>query len=148
MSHTILGNISLGYQLIWNQLRQLSGVQLFVGTQDGARVDAAHLLSALDEVWSEQAPILLLSVQSPQLLSDLLDHATHSGPWIEVHETQLRGPGTAERVRRAHQRGLRMIWRGEPGARPNAGLAACFLRPMSTLTAEEALTSLRVSLPK
>ena len=148
MSHTILGNISLGYQLIWNQLRQLSGVQLFVGTQDGARVDAAHLLSALDEVWSEQAPILLLSVQSPQLLSDLLDHATHSGPWIEVHETQLRGPGTAERVRRAHQRGLRMIWRGEPGARPNAGLAACFLRPMVTLTAEEALTSLRVSLRK
>ena len=148
MGSTVLGSVSLGYQLIWNQLRQLSGVQLFVGAQNAARIDAVHLLSALDEVWSEQAPILILSVQSPQLLADLLDHAPQSSPWIEVQATQLRDPALAERVRRAHQRGLRMIWRGEPGARPSVGLAACFLHPMVTLTPEEALTGLRVSLRK
>lgn len=148
MSSTVLGSVSLGYQLIWNQLRQLSGVQLFVGAQNATHIDAAHLLSALDEVWSEQAPLLILSVQSPQLLADLLDHATQSSPWIEVQAAQLRDPALAERVRQAHQRGLRMIWRGEPGTRPSVGFAACFLRPMVTLTPEEALTGLRVSLRK
>ena len=148
MGSTVLDSVSLGYQLIWNQLRQLSGVQLFVGVQNAARIDAAHLLNALDEVWSEQAPILVLSIQSPQLLGDLLDHASQNSPWIEVHASQLLDSALAERVRRAHQRGLRMIWRGEPGARPSAGMAACFLRPMVTLTPEEALTGLRVSLRK
>lgn len=148
MSFSVLGSVSLGYQLIWNQLRQLSGVQLFVGTQNATHIDALHLLSALDEVWSEQAPTLILSVQTPQLLGDLLDHATHNSPWIEVHASHLRNSTLTEQVRSAHQRGLRMIWRGEPGARPGPGLAACFLRPMVTLTPEEALTGLRVSLRK
>ena len=53
MGSTVLDSVSLGYQLIWNQLRQLSGVQLFVGVQHAARIDAVHLLNALDEVWSE-----------------------------------------------------------------------------------------------
>lgn len=148
MGSTVLDSVSLGYQLIWNQLRQLSAIQLFVGVQNAARIDAAHLLSALDEVWSEQAPTLILSVQSPQLLGDLLDHASQSSPWIEVHASHLLDPALAERVRRAHQRGLRLVWRGEPGARPSAGMAACFLHPMVTLTPEEALTGLRVSLRK
>lgn len=148
MSSTVLGSVSLGYQLIWNHLRQLSGVQLFIGAQNTTHIDATHLLSALDEVWSEQAPILILSVQSPQLLVDLLTHANHNSPWIEVHASHLRDSALTERVRQAHQRGLRLVWRGEPGTRPGAGLAACFLRPMVTLTPEEALTGLRVSLRK
>ena len=148
MGSTVLGSVSLGYQLIWSQLRQLSAIQLFVGVQNAASIDAMHLLSALDEVWSDQAPILILSVQSPQLLSDLLDQAGPNSPWIEVDASQLLDPTQAERVRRAHQRGLRMIWRGEPGTRPSAGMAACFLHPMVTLTPEEALTGLRVSLRK
>jgi c-di-GMP phosphodiesterase len=148
MSSTVLGSVSLGYHLIWNSLRQLSGVQLFIGAQNAAHIDAPHLLSALDEVWSEQAPTLILSVQTPQLLGDLLNHATQHSPWIEVHAAQLRDPTLAERVRAAHQRGLRMVWRGEPGTRPSPGLAACFLRPIVTLTPEEALSGLRVSLRK
>jgi len=148
MGSAVLGSVALGYQLVWDQLRQVSGVQLFVGTPNATRIDAVHLLSALDDIWSAQAPILILSVQSPQLLGDLLDHATQDSPWIEVHASLLLDPALAERVRRAHQRGLRMIWRGEPGTRPNAGMAACFLRSMVTLTAEEALTGLRVSLHK
>lgn len=148
MGSTVLGSVSLGYQLIWSQLRQLSAIQLFVGVQNAARIDAMHLLSALDEVWSDQAPILILSVQSPQFLGDLLDHASQSSPWIEVHASHLLHPALAERVRRAQQRGLRLIWRGEPGARPSAGMAACFSHSMVTLTPEEALTGLRVSLRK
>ena len=42
MGATVLDSVSLGYQLIWNQLRQLSAIQLFVGGQNAARIDAAH----------------------------------------------------------------------------------------------------------
>jgi hypothetical protein len=111
-------------------------------------VDSQHFLSALDELWSTQAPTLLLSIQSAKLLADMLEHAPQSSPWIEVHESQLRDPAMAARVFQAHQRGLKLIWRGEPGARPDAALAPCFLRTMVTLTAEEALAGLRVSLRK
>ncbi len=148
MAQTVLGQLSLGYQLLWNQLRQLCGVQLFVGTADTSSVDAPHLLSALDELWSEQAPPLLLSVQSPRLLGALLEHAPALSPWLEVPEMHLHDPSLARRVQQAHQRGLQLIWRGEPGQRPSAALAPCFARTMVSLTPEEALAGLRVSLRK
>lgn len=148
MSHTVLGSVSFGYQLLWSQLRQLRGVHLFVGIDDTSTVDSRHFLSAIDELWSEQAPTLLLSIQSNRLLDDILDHAPSSSPWIEVHEFQLRDPSMAARVHQAHQRGIKLIWRGEPGQRPSAALAPCFLRLMLTLTPEEALAGLRVSLRK
>lgn len=148
MAHTILDNVSLGYQLLWNALRQVGGVQLFIGTEDTGAVDAPHLLSALDEAWSTQAPQLLLAVTSPRLLGGLLEHARPDGPWIEVQDAVLRDPAMAQRVHQAHQRGLTLIWRGEPATRPSAALAACFSRTMVTLSAEEALTGLRVSLRK
>lgn len=148
MAHTVLGNVSLGYQLLWSRLRQLCGVQLFIGADDTSSVDAPHLLVALDELWSQQAPVLLLSVQSPRLLGDMLDCATADSPWLEVHERQLGDPGLAQRVQQAHQRGMKLVWRGEPGSRPSETLAPCFLRQMVNLTAEEALAGLRVSLCK
>ncbi len=148
MPHTVLDNVSLGYQLLWNQLRQLCGVQLFVGASDTDTVDANHLVSALGELWSEQAPRLVLSVQSARLLGDMLDNAPADSPWIEVHAEQLRDPALVQRVVQAHQRGLKLIWRGDPGTRPSAALAPCFLRQMVTLTADEALAGLRVSLRK
>lgn len=148
MAHTVLDDVSLGYQLLWNALRQVGGVQLFIGTQDATPVDAPHLLSALDEAWSAQAPQLLLSMASPRLLGDMLAHASADGPWIEVHESFLRDPIMAQRVHQAHQRGAKLVWRGEPGARPNAALAPCFGRNMVILTPQEALAGLRVSLRK
>ena len=148
MAHTVLGSVSLGYQLVWNTLRQLRGVHLFIGTHERTPVDGRQLLSALQAQWSAQAPTLLLSVQSPQLLSDLLDHAPLDCPWLEVNNRYLRDPAIAQRVHQAHQRGLPLVWRGDPGTRPSAALAPCFARTMVTLSAEEALAGLRVSLRK
>ena len=148
MAHTVLGSVSLGYQLLWNQLRQLCGVRLFIGANDTTSVDAPHLLSALDELWSEQSPVLVLSVQSPGLLEDMLVNAPATSPPVEVHETHLHDPAMVQRVLQAHKRGLKMIWRGDAGERPNAALATCFFRHMVTLSAEEALIGLRVSLRK
>jgi hypothetical protein len=148
MTHTVLGSVSLGYQLLWSPLRQLRGVQLFVGIDDITPVDSQHFLRAIEDLWSEQAPTLLLSIQSAKLLGDLLDHAPASGPWIEVDDALLLDPAMVDRVQQAHQRGLKLIWRGEPGARPDAALAPYFLRQMLSLSPEEALASLRVSLRK
>lgn len=118
-----LGSVSLGYKLLWNRQRQVCGVQLFLGTHDPAPVDARHLLST----------------PSPHLLTDLLDHAPVNGPWLEVHASQLQDPALCIRVHQAHRRGLQLIWRGEPGARPSADMAPCFLRAVMPLTAGEAL---------
>jgi hypothetical protein len=148
MVPTALGSVSLGYKLLWNRQRQICGVQLFVGTHDKTPTDVPHLLSAIGEFWSEQAPTLLLSAQSPHLLTDLLDHAPAKGPWIEVHESHLQDPALCERVHQAHRRGLQLIWRGEPGARPSADMAPAFLRAVMPLTAGEALAGLQLSLRK
>lgn len=148
MAHTVLGSVSLGYQLVWNALRQIGGVHLFVGTDDLTPVDGRHFLHALSEHWSDQAPTLVLSIQSLRLLNDLLEHAPLDCPWLEVNERHLRDPAMAQRVHQAHQRGLPLIWRGEPGTRPSAALAPCFARTMVTLSPEEALAGLRVSLRK
>ena len=148
MSHTVLDSVALGYQLLWSRLRQLSGVQLFVGSDETKPVDAPHLLNAINELWSEQAPQLLLSVPSPQLLGDLLDCASTGNVWLEVHQSHLCDPALALRVQRAHERGLSLIWRGEPGERPSAKLTPCFVRQVINLSATEALAGLRVSLRK
>jgi EAL and modified HD-GYP domain-containing signal transduction protein len=147
MTHSVLGSVSLGYQLVWNPLRQLQAVELFVG-DEASGLDATQFLNALNEAWSEQAPKLLLSVQASELLAGLLAHAPAQHTWIEVSEQHLRDPALAQRVHQAHQRGVNLIWRGEPGMRPSAALAPCFARQIVTLTPDEALTGLRVSLRK
>ncbi len=146
MAHTVLDKVSFGYEILWDRLRQIGGVELFVGDDPTAEVDAQHLLNALDELWSEQAPTLLLSAQTPRLLCDLLDHFPPDGPWLVIDQTLLNDPAVAQHVHQAHQRGLVLVWRGEPAARPSSALAPCFSRLMVNLTASEALAGLRVSL--
>ena len=45
MTHSVLGSVSLGYQLVWNPLRQLQAVELFVG-DEASGLDATQLLNA------------------------------------------------------------------------------------------------------
>src|SRR4051812_20518407 len=114
MTPSVLGSVTLGYRPLWNQRRDLAGIQLFVEAGQQGAVDAVHLLGALAELDTLTTPPLLLSMQSRQLLADLLDHApandgTH---WIEVRSEWLADAAMAQRVRAAHQRGLRLVWRG------------------------------------
>lgn len=148
MTQSVLGGISLGYQLEWNQLRQICGVELFIESDPAHAPDAAHLLRALGELWSEQAPILTLSIKSPKLLADMLQHGAAAGPWIEVHDRLLADRSVDQLLHQAHARGLKLIWRGEPGTRVSAALAASFHKQMIGLTADEALVGVRASLQK
>lgn len=153
-AQSVLGGLALGYQLLWGPLRKVSAVQLFVGTEpsEQAPIDARHLLAVIAESWSAQSPRLILSASSPELVQDLLSHATtdvpDSDPWISIHSRLLVNPALAQHVHHAHQRGVPLVWRGEPGERPPPSLSTCFTKHMISLTAEEALTGLRVSLRK
>jgi c-di-GMP phosphodiesterase len=148
MAQTVLGNISLGYQLLWNQLRQPAAVRLHVDADADVPVDAQHLLAALRELWPEQAPVLLLAIHSPALLNDVLEHGSASDPWVLVPDAWLGDPALAQRAHQAHLRDLKLVWQGEPGQRPGPAIDACFYKHSINLTADEALLGLRVSLQK
>lgn len=146
MSSSTLGRLTLGYQIVWSRLRQPRAVQLFLADHGAEHADCAHLLRMLEQTWSELSPVLMLAPQSAALLDALLQHAKPDGPCIIVQHDRLADPGAAERVRRAHARGVPLLWRGEPGLRPDAELAACFQRCVITLSAGEALVASHAAL--
>ena len=148
MTQTVLGSVSLGYQLQWNRLRQICGIALSVEPDPAHPQSAQHLLRILQEQWSGQAPVLILSTSHLPLLSDLLQQAPADGPWIELPDHLLADPLLALQVQQAQRRGLKLIWRGEPGTRPDPALASCFSRQVIELTAQQALAGVRVSLQK
>ncbi len=148
MLPSVLGDLTLGYQLVWNRLRRPAAVQLFLDLRPHASVDAAHLLAALARAWSEQSPVLLLCVQDTGLLLDLLRHAPPDGPWIVVQEQHLADPLVCEPVRQARLRGVPVLLRNTPGQGAGAGAAdgAGVKRSITSLTAAQALSALRAAL--
>lgn len=145
MTQSVLGSITLGYRPLWNRERALAGLQLYVGSEQTTPVDAPHLLRTLQELWSEAAPRLLLSVQSPGLLVDLLQHAPTGSPWIEVRGEWLADAAIAEHVRNARARGLALVWGGDSAALPSPEAAAWFERSLLTLSPQEAMAALRAA---
>ena len=145
MSDDVLDQVSLGYQLYWNAQREPAAVSLAIGTHGAPVTDGPALLAALQDLWPSKALPLQLAVSSAALLSSLLDHAQPGSPGLILDESQLRDPSLARRVHQAHQRGLALLWRGAPGARPTTALAPCFSGVLLTLTAQEALSGLHAS---
>ncbi len=145
MSANGWGQVALGYQLLWNRQRDLAGIGLTLEADTAQPVDVPQLLGAIGAVWSSRAPQLLLCTHSPQLLTDLLTHTPAQGPWLQVPDRLLRNPTVLQAIVRAHQRGLTLVWCGEPGHQPSPALAPYFERRQVVLTALEALTSLRAS---
>jgi hypothetical protein len=146
MTPSVLGSVTFGYELIWDQKRRCSGVRLFVDADSRSAVDAQHLVSAITALWPESAPTLLLHVRDPSLLGGLLDHAPQKGMWVEVQNHFLSDGLLAGRVRKARTRGLSMVWSGEMGEAPDATTADLFHKTLRILTPQQALGALRVSL--
>ncbi len=147
MVQSVLGSLTLGYRPLWNAQRRLAAVQLYVQELPGATVDAPHLLRTLQELWSAQSPPLLLAPQSPQLLLQLLQKAPAASPWIEVRGHWLGNATVLACVRAAHQRGLRMVWRGELAQLPPGDIAACFDNSLLSLSAQDAVHILQSITP-
>jgi len=146
MVPSTLGQLILGYQLVWNQLRQPAAVQLFLAPHGQESVEGAHFLRTVDQTWSEQCPTLLLTPQSAPLLVDLLDHGERDGPQIVVQHDLSHTDRVALAVQRAHERGMPLVWRGKPGQRPDDTLARCFVRGMLELTPAETIVGAQASL--
>ena len=143
MVQSVLGSLILGYRPLWNRARKLAGIQLYVHNAAAAVVDAAHLLRTLQELWSASSPPILLSPQSHELLCNFLDHAPRGSPWIEVRGEWLAESAIYDRVKAAHQRGLRLVWRGELGQLPEPDVAQCFDNSLLSLRAEDAAAVLK-----
>lgn len=146
MPASVLGTISLGYRWLWDRQRQPVAVQLFVGNDAEVQVDARHLLHLLQELWPKSSPALFLALQSPQLLRDVLDHGIATAPGLIIHHQLLSHLEWLQPVKRAHARGLHMVWQGASDERPDAELLALFPRRLNILSATQALGALRIFL--
>lgn len=145
MTQSVLGSLTLGYRPLWDRSRELAGIQLFVDGSQSTHVDAPHLLRTLEELWTEIAPPLLLSIQTPSMLVDLLEHAPAQSPWLEVRAEWLGDAAMQAHVRAAHARGLRLVWRGELGDVPPQEVAHCFERGLLSLPPAQAALALRAA---
>ncbi|CAN7635998.1 HDOD domain-containing protein [Acidovorax sp. LjRoot117] len=147
MVQSVLGSLILGYRPLWSRARKLAGIQLYAHNDASVVVDAAHLLRTLQELWSASSPPILLSPQNRQLLCDMLEHAPRGAPWIEVRGEWLADSAIYTRVKAAHQRGLRLVWRGELGKLPEPDVAQCFDNSLLSLRPEDAVAALKPPAP-
>jgi len=144
MAAGVLHDVSLGYQLLWNAQRQPDQVWLTLEPHAGQVVNTNFLLASLATQWSADQPIgLTLSTRSAALLADLLDQTHPSLARVEVADTLLANPAIAQRVVRARQRGLPLVWRGEPGAHIQPAHAPNFAQTLLSLSPEDTLQHLR-----
>ena len=143
MVQSVLGSLVLGYRPLWNAARKLAGLQLYVHSDGTTLVDAPHLLRTIQEQWTASSPPLLLSCQSRQLLCDLLEHAPRGSPWIEVRGDWLSDSAIHERVQAAHQRGLKLVWRGDIGHLPEHNVARFFDNSLLSLSPGDAVNALQ-----
>ena len=146
MAQSILGSLSMGYELVWNQWRRCVAVRLFVEPHASGSVDAQHLLSTLSELWPLSAVILQISTPSLSLLNGLLDFSPQANIWIEVQEHWMVDAIFSGKVRAASARGVSLVWRGGPGQAPHDSLTERFRQFLREPTAQQALSALRVAL--
>lgn len=145
MPHSVLGRVTLGYEPIWNAQRRHAGTRLWVESEANAGAQAHHLLETLSERWPESAGPLLLSLRSAALRDGVMEHPGVPGIWVEVENHWLDDARCAQRVRQAHQRGLRMVWRGASGHTPAPDIQHWFHKTLHSLTPQQALGALRAA---
>ena len=139
MVQSALSSLTLGYRPLWGRARRLAGIQLYVHEDPGTSADLAHFLRSVDEIWSRQAPPLLVSPQSRQVLCNLLEHAPQGSPWIEVRGDWLaQDEGICALVQKAKARGLMLVWAGSLADVPDADAARCFASSLLSLPPEGA----------
>jgi len=148
MATGVLQAVTLGYQLLWNAQRQATGVLLSMEPRPGSPQDTGHLLATLAELWPARAPQLLLGTSHPGLLADLLDLTHPKLAQVEVPAALLADPAIAQRLARAAQRGLPLVWHGQPGAHLMPAESISFAHHIVSLSAEDTLMALRVALRK
>lgn len=139
-----MNDVSLAYQFLWNAQRQPEQVWLYLEPLADSPVNTRHLLAALRRQWSSPCVKLTLSSTNTGLLMDLLAQTPPDLAQVEVAERLLFDPAVTQQVLRAQQRGLQLVWRGEPGTRPRPDHSHSFAQTLLSLSAEDALHNLRL----
>lgn len=143
MSASILGQLQMGHQWVWDRQRRISAVLLFVDPLPHAQVDGAHLLDVATQAWSGRSPALMLSLPPGALLNDLLRHARPDGPSIVVSDAALHDADALDAVGQAMARSIPILWRGDPQSRPASAIRATGVRSIQTLSADQAVWVLK-----
>lgn len=140
---TILDSIALGYQPVWSRARQLAAVRLSVHAVQPAAVDAEHLLQVLGDDWPLSAPVLILSLNRPELWQQALDCDPVPNTWLEVPGAAFASPEGLNRLSLASERGHRLLRRTELAVARSEVTAPIDVFSLLSLSAEEALQALR-----
>jgi len=146
MSSSVLGSITIGYEPVWDQWRKRIGVRLWLDPESSSAVDANHLIESLQELWPAPRESCLLHPRAAGLPSDLLEHSTASNIWLEVPHAWLGDALLAGRVRKAQQRGVKLVLERRARDHPTEESASWFHTAILSLTAQDALGALRAAL--
>jgi hypothetical protein len=145
MAAGVLQDVTLSYQVLWNAQRQVAGVKLNLEVLPGRQIEAGHLLTALQSAWHAKAPALLLSTADAPLLAALLRLDLKPTMQLVVSAELLNDSTFARLVTSAKQRGLQLVWQGQPGQTPLPRQTTNFAQQIVNLSPEQALMALRVS---
>ncbi|MGM9426912.1 HDOD domain-containing protein [Hydrogenophaga sp. MI9] len=143
MSHTVLDSVAMAYQPVWNRRRLLAAVRLSVLPTDPASVDAAHLMQVLGDDWPVNAPVLVLALDSPDLLQQALRCAPVPNTWLEVPAVLFEHPESLAMLSQATRRGHTLLRRGDLAGMRREFVAPLDARSLLHLSAEDALEALR-----
>jgi EAL and modified HD-GYP domain-containing signal transduction protein len=143
MSHTVLDSIALGYQPVWNRVRQLAAVRLCVHTVQPEGVDAEHLLQILEEDWPVSAPPLILAFEQAELLQQALGCEPVPNTWLQVPALCFGTPDGLDQLSLAARRGHVLLRRATLDEVQGEAIAPLDVRSLLSLSAEEALHALQ-----
>jgi EAL and modified HD-GYP domain-containing signal transduction protein len=138
MVQSVLGSLILGYRPLWNRARKLAGVQLYVHNEPPLVVDAPTCCARCRDVVGHLTAAADLAANAPAALQPA-GNAPRGSPWIEVRGDWLSDSVPSwPRCKAAHQRGLKLVWRGDLARLPPPEVARCFDNSLLTLRPEDA----------
>ena len=143
MSQTVLDSVAMTYQPVWNRHRMLAAVRLSVYPTEPDSVDAEHLIQALGDDWPVAAPVLMLSLESEDLLHGVLQCDPVPNTWLEVPHALFMEPESLLMLAVAARRGHRLLRTGNLTDLKGEVLSPLDVRSMLSLSAEDALMALR-----
>lgn len=137
--------VALSYQLLWNPQRQIHTALLWLNPSAGGTPDVRAIASLIEPLGQRAGQPLLLCSPSTALLAELLEALPAQAAQLVVTDAQLQEPAIGTRVVRAAQRGLQLVWQGEPGTQVKPAWSACFGHSLRALSSDEALVGLRLA---
>lgn len=146
VTRTVLDSVALGYQPVWNGLRQLAAVRMPVMVLDRASVDGQHFVRALGNDWPRAAPALIISPRSLPLVDQLLQLSPIPNTWLEVPGDLFDTQEGRARMAMAVRRGHRLLRHADLSAIAAEVVSPLDVRSLIRLSPEDVLATLQ-SLP-